>query len=179
MRKTPLIMLLAALCFFYGCSAGMLTSYQYDPIKGRRTKVVYSPLFSSDSMPLSQDAEFRVSLVITRRVEPISYGLLASVGGLGSDDTISSATVVYHFKNDSDQTLNVTLKNFSIYNDKQSLNVQQITLLSGDRFSTKPIITEVGTYNKELNLTLSYDLNGVEKSQDFHLIRQTMADLKK
>jgi len=170
--------ILVVLLFCSGCASGYMTSSSYDPATGKHETKKYTPLFSSDSAQLAENAEFKVSVVITRRIEPISYGLLASVGGLSSDDLYSSATAVFHFKNDSGETININLESLNILNAEENIKLPEIILSPGDRFSTKEIKTRVSTYSTDFNLKLTYDINGVKKSQNFHLTRQTSADLK-
>jgi hypothetical protein len=154
-----------------------MTQYTYD--HGKRTKAVYSPLFSSDSVPLAEGAEFRVSLVITRRVEPISYSLLSAIGGLGPDDTESSATVVVHFKNDSQQTYRISLKEISVMNQKFNATIPEVVLKPRDRFDTEPVPVKAPTYNVDFELTLNYKINGKFFSQSFLMKRRTIEELKR
>jgi len=177
MRKYLYLLVVLFLCS--GCASGYMTSSSYDSATGKYETKKYTPFFSSDSVSLVKDAEFRVSVVITRRVEPISHSLLTSIGGLGPDDLYSSATAVFHFKNDSNDVLKLNLKSLNILNNKEILNLSEIVLLPGAKFSTREIKTRVSTYNTEFNLKLIYDINGIEKSQSFYLIRQTPEDLKK
>lgn len=65
MNKVWLIIIcLAGALLLCGCAVGFMTSYTSDPKTGKSTKTVYSPLFSSESLPLAEGAEFRVSVVI-------------------------------------------------------------------------------------------------------------------
>jgi hypothetical protein len=100
------------------------------------------------------------------------------VGGLSSDDLYSSATAVFHFKNDSDETLNINLESLNILNAEENIKLPEIILSPGDKFSTKEIKTRVSTYSTDFNLKLTYDINGVRKLQNFRLTRQTPADFK-
>lgn len=112
MRKYLYLLFVSFLCS--GCASGYMTSSTYDPATGKYETKKYTPFFSSDSMQLAQDSEFRVSVVITRRVEPISHSLLTSMGGLGPDDLYSSATAVIHFKNDSAESCRVILSSLDL-----------------------------------------------------------------
>ena len=174
MRKLFILMVGALLTS--GCASGYMYSSTYDPATNKKMEVVYSPLFFSDSYSLADGAEFKVSVVITRRVEPISYGLLASIGGLGPDDLESSATVVVHFKNDSQELYKIQLNRF---NQGSPIGVPEIILKPGDRFSTREIPLKVLTYEKAFNLELDYQLNGRHFSQIFSLKRETVEDLRK
>lgn|SRR3989338_3285008 len=166
-------------CFLGGCASGYMTSSTYDAKTGKYETKKYTPFFSSDSMPLAESAEFRVSVVITRRVEPLSHSFLTAMGGLGPDDLNSTATAVVHFKNDSDETLKINLKSLNIFNTENLTNLDEVILSPGDRFSTKEIKTEVSTYNTEFDLKLNYELNGIAKSTVFSMVRQTSEDFRK
>lgn len=156
-----------------------MTTYSHDPNTGRSTKTVYSPLFSSDSFQLAEGAEFRASVVNTRRVEPISYTLLASVGGLTLGDLDSKATAVIHFKNDSQETYQIILKKFRMHNQEFAIRFPEIILKPGDRYDTKSVPVKIGTYDTEFGLELDYELNGKPLTQQFPMLRQTMDQLKK
>ena len=163
---------------FSGCATGYMSSSTYDPQIGKTTKTVYSPLFSTESLPLAEGAEFRVSVVITRRVEPISYNLLASVGGLTPDDMESKATTVVHFKNDSQQTYRIDLKEINILNQGFFVKIPEIVLKPGDRFDTKQIAVKAPTYDTGFKLDLHYEIEGKPTSQIFAMRRERMEDLR-
>jgi PBP1b-binding outer membrane lipoprotein LpoB len=73
-----LVALVLGMSILSGCASGYMTSSSYDPATGKHETKKYTPLFSSDSIQLAENAEFKVSVVITRRVEPIS---LAGISG--------------------------------------------------------------------------------------------------
>ena len=179
MKKIQPVILLVVVFLLSGCATGFMTIYSYDPKVGRETKTVYSPLFSSDSVPLTEGAEFRVSVVISRRVEPVSYSLLASVGGLTPDDMESTATAVVHFKNDSQQTYRIGLKEINILNQEFSVRIPEIILKSGDRFDTKEIAVKAPTYDTGFVLNLSYEIENKPANQTFAMKRERMEDLRK
>lgn len=178
-RGLQVIIGVMAIFFFSGCATGFMSSYTYDSKTGEKTKTVYSPLFSTDSLPLAEGAEFRVSVVITRRVEPISYSLLSSIGGLTPDDMESKATAVVHFKNDSQQTYRVALRKIIILNQEFTIKLSEITLNPGDRFYTKSIVVKAPTYNTTFTLRLCYELEGMSFSQNFSMKRETVEELQK
>ncbi len=160
-----------------GCAVGFMGSSTFDPKTGKSTKTTYSPLFSSDSLPLGEGAEFRISEVITRLVEPVSYSLLRSIGSLSPEDMESAATTVVHFKNDSKNSYRIGLKKIKILNKEFSVNIPEITLKPGDRFDTKSIPIKMATYDTESSLELSYELDGKFLVQNFSMRRQTMEEL--
>lgn len=160
-----------------GCAAGTMSSYTYNQDTGRNIKTVYSPLFSTESLPLAEGAEFKVSAVITRRVEPISYGLLSSIGGLTAEDTKSKATAVIHLKNDSQQIYKVNLKKIIIFNQEFLVAKPEIILKHGDRFDTKEIPVKAPTYDASFNLNLIYEIDGQPFSQIFSMKRKTVDEL--
>ncbi len=172
-----LIQILMVSLLMSGCATGFMTSYSYDPKVGRETKTVYSPLFSSGSAPLAEGAEFRISVVITRRVEPISYNLFASIGGLTAEDLESKATAVVHFKNDSQQIYKITLRKINIGNNEFAIRAPEIILKPGDRLDTKEVVVKAPTYNTAFSLNLQYDLNGQSMNKSFSVRRQTMEEL--
>lgn len=179
MGKKQLIVICVIVLLLSGCATGLMTIYTYDPNSKKSTKTVYSPLFSSDSTPLAEGAEFRVSVVITRRVEPISYSLLSSIGGLGPDDLESKATVVVHFKNDSQQVYRINLKKIKIQSQEVAINLPEIVLDPRERFDTKSFIVKVPTYDTSFGIDLFYGLNGDSFSKKFTMTRQTMEELEK
>ncbi len=150
----------------------------FDPKTGKRTETTYSPLFSSDSLPLAEGAEFRVSVVITRRVEPVSYSLLRSIGGLPPEDMESAATAVVHFKNDSTRSYRIGLKTIKILNKEFSVHLPEVTLKPGERFDTRSIPIKMATYDVWTDLDLTYELDGTLLVQNFPMRRQTMEELK-
>lgn len=172
-----IIQILMVSLLISGCATGFMTSYGYDPKAGRETKIIYSPLFSSSSTPLAEGAEFRISIVITRRVEPISYSLLASIGGLTADDMESKATAEVHFKNDSKEIYKIKLKRFKMLNTEFGINIPEIILNPGDRYDTKQFAVKAPTYDVAFGLQLDYELNGQPFSQQFPMKRQTMEGL--
>ena len=178
MKKIQPIILLVVMLLLSGCATGFMTNYSYDPKVGRETKTVYSPLFSSDSAPLAQEVEFRVSVVITRRVEPISYNLLASMGGLTAEDMESQATTVVHFKNDSQQTYRIDLKEINILNRGFVVRIPEIILKPGDRFDTREIAIKAPTYDTSFTLSLRYEIEDGPASQIFAMRRERIEDLK-
>lgn len=155
-----------------GCAAGTMSSYTYDQDTGRNIKTVYSPLFSTESLPLAEGAEFKVSVVITRRIEPISHGLLTSMGGLTAEDIESKATAVVHFKNDSMQTYRINLKKFTVLNHEFPITGAEIILKPGDRFDSKEFAVKAPTYDTTFTLKVAYDLGGVSLIQDFLMRRE-------
>ena len=161
-----------------GCAVGFMGHSTFDPKTGKRTQTTYSPLFSSDSFPLAEGVELRVSMVITRRVEPVSYSLLRSIGGLPPEDMESAATAVVHFKNDSAHSYRIGLKTIKILNKEFSVHLPEITLKPGERFDTKSIPIKMATYDIWTNLDLTYELDGTLLVQNFPLRRQTMEELK-
>jgi hypothetical protein len=178
MANKQLMLICATSLLLSGCAVGFMTSHTFDPKTGESTKTVYSPLFSSESMSLAGGAEFRVSVVITRRVEPISYILLSSVGGLTSDDMESKATAVVHFKNDSQQIYKIKLIKFIIWHRDFPINVPDVILEPGDRFDTKSVAVKAPTYDKDFSLDLLYELDGQSFSRMFSLRRETMEKLR-
>lgn len=178
MLKNKSIIVIVIALLFSGCATGYMTSYKYDPKVGQETKTTYSPLFSSDSISLAGGAEFRVSVVITRRVEPISYSLLASVGGLPSEDLESKATAVVHFKNDSQQIYKINLRKITIASNEFNVRVPEIILRPENRIDSKEVTIKAPTYDTTFSLNLQYDLNGQTMSHNFSMQRQTMENLK-
>lgn len=178
-KFNPIAVLVLGIFLLSGCAVGYMSSSTYNPKTGKTSETVYSPLFSTDSLPLAAGAEFRVSVVITRRVEPISYSLLSSIGGLTPDDMFSKATAVVHFKNDSQQIYRINLKKFAVLNEKFLVKVPEIVLRPGDRFSTKAISVKAPTYDSAFPLKLFYALDDEPFNQDFSMQRQKMEDLKK
>lgn len=170
------IWLLAAL-LLSGCAAGVMSSYTYDQNTGRDIKTVYSPLFSSDSQFLAEGAEFRVSVVITRRIEPISHSLAASIGGLTSEDIESKATAVVHFKNDSDRIYRISLKKITALNQDFPISSSEIILKPGDRFDSREFAVKAPTYDTIFNLSLFYDIDGQPSTQNFSMRRKTSDEL--
>ena len=162
-----------------GCAIGFIDSYTSDPKTGKSTKTAYSPLFSSDSLPLAEGAEFRVSVVITRFVEPVSYSLLRSIGGLPPEDMESKATAVVHFKNDSKNIYRIGLKKIIILTKEFSVEVPEIILEPGDRFDTKSIPIKTATYDTQISLDLIYELDGNLFVRNFSMKRETMEEIKK
>lgn len=178
MKRSKLLTLIVAMFLLSGCAVGFMTSYSQDPNTGKSIKRVYSPLFSSDSASLAEGAEFRVSVVITRRVEPISYNLLSSVGGLTPDDMESKATAVIHFKNDSQQTYQIDVREINILNQGFPVKIPEVVLKPGDRFDTKQIAVKAPTYDTDFSLKLRYELESKSTSQIFAMKREKMDDLK-
>lgn len=162
-----------------GCAAGVMSRYTYDQNTGRNIKTLYSPLFSTDSQSLAEGAEFKVSAVITRRIEPISHGLLTSMGGLSFADIESKATAVVHFKNDSTQIYRINLKKIIVLNQEFSVAGSEIILKPGDRFDSKEFAIRAPTYDTTFTLKLTYDLDGAPLSQDFSMRRKTADELDK
>lgn len=177
-KLKSLVTLVLGMFLLSGCATGFMTSYSSDPKTGQSIKTVYSPLFSSDSSLLANGAEFRVSVVITRRVEPISYSLLSAVGGLTPDDMESKATAVVHFKNDSQQTYKIALKEINILNQGFFVRIPEIILKPGDRFDTKQILVKAPTYDTDFTLGLQYEIDGKTLSRTFSMRRETMEDLE-
>lgn len=178
-KFNPIAVLVLGVFLLSGCAVGYLRSSTYDPRTGKTNETVYSPLFSTDSSFLAEGAEFRVSVVITRRVEPITYSLLSAMGGLTPDDMISKATAVVHFKNDSQQIYTIHLKKLVVLNEEFLIKVPVIVLRPGDRFSTKAIPVKAPTYDSVFPLKLFYALDGESFDQDFSMHRQKMEDLKR
>ena len=154
----------------------------YDAETGKREKNRYTPLFSSDSMKLTENSEFRVSIVITKRVEPITHTFLQSFGALGPGDLNSSATAVIHFVNFSNDEIKVVLKSMDLFYKDENLNlieIGEIILSPQESYSTEEIETNVFTYSKEFEVLLNFDINGENRSQKFQMKRQTIEDVKK
>jgi hypothetical protein len=179
MHKKQLIIICVMALLFAGCAAGSMCVYTYDPSSKKSTKTEYSSLFLSDSTSFAEGAEFTVSVVNTRRVEPISYGLLGSIGGLTSDDLESKATVVVHFKNDSQQAYRINLKKITILKQDFIINFPEIVLDPGDRFDTKVFSAKIPTYDTSFELDLFYELKGRLLTEKFTMSRQTIEELNK
>ncbi|GEM_PF-3160693 len=177
MRK--IFVLIITVFLTSGCATGYMYSSTYDPVTKKSTKVVYSPLFSTNSFPLAEGAEFRMSVVITRRVEPITYSLLTSIGGLGPDDMESTATVEGHFKNDSQKIYHITMNKLRIQNRDYVINASEIVLKPGDRYDTKAMAIKAPTYDVAFVLGLDYELDGKSLSQQFPMKRRSMEEIKK
>lgn len=179
-NKIQLLIVWAMATFLIsGCAVGFMTSYTQDPKTGKSIKTVYSPLFASDSLPLAEGVEFRVSVVNARRVEPISYTLLASIGGLPPEDMKSKATAVVHFKNDSEKIYRIDLKKLIILTKEFSIKIPQVVLKPGDRFDTKSIAVIVPTYDTKFSLDLAYELDGKSFIQNLSMQRETMEEINK
>lgn len=177
MRKIIILILVAILTS--GCAVGYMSSSTYDPHTGKRSDTIYSPLFSTDSIPLADGAEFRVSVVITRIVEPLSHSMLSVIGGLTLDDMVSKATAVVHFKNDSKQIYKINLKKIIVLNQEFLVKVPEVVLKSGTRFDTKTIAVKAPTYDTTFDLTLDYELDGKSFIQNFPMRRETMEEIEK
>lgn len=145
--------------FISGCTSGLM--YSSSPT-GK--EIVYSPLFASESYKLTEGAEFKVSVVI--------------VGGVDEMNN-SIATAKVHFKNDSQQTHKISLKEFKVEQHSFRINVPEIVLKAGECFDTKQISIFVPSFSTYISLSMNYELNGEKYENNFEMRRVTMDEIKK
>jgi len=173
------ITIIIALCVLtVGCSYTTMTESSFDSNTNTNTytQKTYSKYYDAGSWILPDRLGASVVADHKKTRVPIAYGVQQSMGALGPRDSDAEGKITVYFWNFDDSEHVVS--SVSLTSGQQTIKSTQRTIAKVKE-RTGIVLGSIGIFDsgKEIPVTLSYQVDGINRVQKLTLIRRTKDEL--
>jgi hypothetical protein len=156
-----------------GCASPHTVKYTADG-SGRWVKTVYSKSYVSSTINFDEGFALAVTAYDEGRVNPVAQ----AVGALGPESETPPASYVAHFKNTSEQPIDIELLSFKVRDVEYPLALKTATLQPGETLDSGKIMGTLSLWSQNVDSEIRFKIGSREIVQAVVLKQETMDELK-
>jgi hypothetical protein len=171
------ITLIASLCVLTaGCSYSTMTESTLDSNTNKYTQKTYSKYYDAGGWILPDHLGASVVADHKKTRIPIAYGIQQSMGALGPSDSDAEGKITVYLWNFDDSEHVVT--SVSLTSGRQTIKSTERTIAKAKE-RTGIVLGSIGIFDsgKEIPVTLTYQVDGINRVQKLTLLRRTKDEL--